>query len=347
MSRHEVPLLTGEWPPPSVVGASPFPYPGSDGRHHQFFLSSGIKRVQELRRAALGRVAVGQVPLGISLAHLTNPVIQRDHEFRWNVSATGLLAIACAAGAAGLTTKLHAPAQLILAGSLLHRQLTTYLERYLSAIEWWTPETMPKLTGALVRFFSIFFEDRERPLDWDDRFPGEQAAAAREPVRREENESPWDHRLSRLTVEMSIEACGRIAPYRLRPLVLFTTNAARRRWAYGGWGVYDADAAGRPGALLAIEGKHPRYQHNTWFAPTDFTGAAPSPDVVDWRGPYFDDGYDSPHEVRCAMTEAVLFEDGTPTAAASQRPAHAFLPSVPAVLSGLSDEYDRVIFAPQ
>lgn len=138
-----------------------------------------------------------------------------------------------------------------------------------------------------------------------------------------------------------IIASGRTDAFRLRPLVFINENAGRRQWWYGGWGVYDADAHGHIGALLAIYGKHARIPNlHTWMAPERFDGPMPSSEDIRWYGHRFDDSYGRHTDVLCALTGVSLYEVTHGVIADAPRPLEAFAPVVPSSLTTLRDGGD-------
>jgi hypothetical protein len=214
----------------------------------------------------------------------------------------------------------------------LEYDLPKFLRQVLGDQNWFAPAEPPSISAALTTFFMQAYAGRAPDLD--PIYPGERArASAIEQRYYDEPYEPWESRDSRQHVERMIAASGRVTPYRLRPLVLTKSNAAKKEWHYGAWGVYDVLPTGEVGAFLALYGRSAVGQEHTWHKMLWDEGRFPQPepevaglDVV-WYGLYLEREYPrySFPEIRCAMTGALLAE-WSPTPAADERPPEAFLP---------------------
>jgi hypothetical protein len=339
---HEIPLITDEWPPPSVAGANALlAYLQLTGRAYRG-PDAVSKRVEDAHLARQLTLLPKDSAVEIGLQGFADPCFVRDSSHGWLLRDDAVRALAIHAVRIGLLASFPDEGRALLEYRELPQALTHYFQEYLRGHQWWLPDRMPALTGVLARFFAQLYAGQE--LGWEGPFPAEYALAARESTWRADEgaHTPWRDRPRRLWIEIMIAASGRVEPYRLRPVVLITENAGRKRWSYGGWAVYDADVAGHVGALLAIYGKHARFQQVVWHEPEGYSGPGPDPELVRWGGWRFDEGDGRHAEVRCAMTDALLLTWGRQSPEADALPSEAFVPAIPTSLDGLSSEHDTV-----
>jgi len=268
------------------------------------------------------------------------PLFSRIGEEGWRLNAEAVAKI----GSMGTRIGLHAsiPERDSWRGvDPLERTLTNALNAYVRAVSWWLPDTVPKASASLERIFDQLL--RDGAWTWEDTFSAEHDVVdhlSDWQAEREEH-APWRDRLDRDVIEEMIIASGRVDPFRLRPLVLINENAGRRQWWYGGWAVYDVDAHGHVGALLAIYGKHARIPNlHTWMAPQRFDGPMPSSEDVRWYGYRFDDSYGQHADVLCALTGVSLYEGTHGVIANAPRPPEALVPEVPHSLATPRDGGD-------
>jgi hypothetical protein len=329
------------WPPPSVVGDSRWPYPVT-GERGGVSIERACAHARERRaQSGLATVPPGEV-LSVRPPWSDVPLFTRSGDRPWVLHPPGVARVADVATRIGLWDRIPRVVTWRENASLTDA-LTDALARYLDAVAWWTPDTVPAASGALEAIFDQLL--RTGQWTWDDTFPAEHDAADAGRTWRSHGEeyTPWDSRMGRLEIEEMIVASGRTAPFRLRPLILITENSAKRQWWYGGWGVHDADDHGHAGALLAVHGKHARIPDlQTWMAPRDYDGPMPSSDEIRWYGYRFDDDYSQHADIRCALTGVSLYDGTRGVIANAPCPADALVPDIPRTLSTLRRAGDRL-----
>lgn len=329
--------IHNDWPPPSVVGASPWPYPAE--RAGRESISDAMDRIAGQRsRSGVVELPAGQL-LAVRPSWLNVPLFTRTGAEGWALHEEGVQRIAAAAARLGLHEQMPERYGWFDAEQF-RRHLEAALSEYLRALAWWEPDAVPRASGALESVFAQLINDGW--WTWEVSFPGEREAQEARRLRRDDEGSPpWRDRIGRREIELMIAASGRVDPYRLRPLVLITENAGRKQWWYGGWGVYDVDAAGAVGSLLAIYGKHARFAYTVvWMTASDYKGPQPSDDDIRWYGHSFDDWGDRHADVLCAITGASLYDGTRGRIADAPRLEEAFVTGTPETLTTLGEHGD-------
>jgi hypothetical protein len=339
-------------PPPTVVGPGDEPYPdalaGRWEEHEWPVVTPAAPAALALRGCEVDDEGK------------PTPLVVRGSDGRWNVRSAGLAAFTARVEAAGFRTARGSGASrptvplAAVVGALTER---------LNAYTWYHPDATPPLTGVLAEVLDDALasprwdlsEGEERPA-----LPGETYEALGFRVRSRGGprhgavaveKVDWGHRVRRSQdwIDRAVAATGRTTPYRLRPLVVGTANAAGRERLYPAWGVYDAPAAwdGPPGALLAIYGQAVGTGFDRWHT-ADL--ASWRDEVPAWRrDPRFHgvrwNGNDIARwaRIHCAMTGALLYEFGTARSAATNTDAATCVPRVPAFPEGR--DYDVAIAA--
>lgn len=334
---------TGTIPPPTVAGATRWPYPRIRSSWDRDRLSSEWDEHVRLHLPSLEPGTHGLV----GLRGFPKPLYRREPARRWTTDREAVAAFTRFGQEIELLPKNdHSDDWLVW-------HLDDYLRDYLDDSQWFAPTLTPSLTTPLEAFLSSALA-REEPRR-DEIYPGERAyAESKEERWNEEPYQPWRSRTSRRDIELMIRTTGRTTPYRLRPLVLITENGARKRWYYGGWAVYDVLPSGHVGACLAIYGKTARAGYgDTWHGVAWKDGyPRPLPIAADrgieWRGWWMTDGegYTAHAEVQCALTGESLAHGGARTPESDRRGPECFLPAEPpAFLEGGEHDEFRLVRA--
>lgn len=335
--ESEVTLSAHTLPPPQVAGLCPAPYPRVTSSWDNTVLDREWEAHAREALPPLREHAVHQV----ALRGFSRVVFSRQHERPWALNMAAVQEIMSYVEHVGLarTSEYNDP----WSAWTLH----AYLDHALDDQQWFAPRAVPRLTGPLEAFLSAALAGRKPARD--PIFPGERALHGELRQRDADEYDPWRSRESRRQIELMIRATGRITPYRLRPVVLVTENAARRRWYYGGWAVYDVLPSGAIGACLAIHGKPAHGNHGAEWHGVDWEDGFERPHPTEahvpmrWHGWWLSEreGYTAHAEIHCALTGDVLSQGALPTAAAARRDDSCFLPTTPAAVPE-SDEHDVV-----
>lgn len=326
-ATRAISIREGWLPPPAVAGDTPKPYPAYVTARH-----SWITPHEALQQAVNERLQRELPPLAadaraaVGLRGLTHPLFARGASTPWDVFEPGYRSLL-----AHIQRTSFTPPHFARPAGMDH-YLEVFLGEWLGDHNWFAPAHPPSVVGALTSFFTQAYLDTD-PTN-DPVFPGERARAAAIAQRCSDDPfEPWRSRPSRRYVELMIAATGRVAPYRLRPLVLTKRNAARSEWHYGAWGVYDALSNGDAGAFLSLYGHSAVGQEDCWHQVLWDGDRFPRPEPhvpgteIEWYGLHLrrPAGRVAFPEVRCAMTDAVLAE-WSPAPAADARPSDAFVP---------------------